>query len=97
MHASPYQLLKAAYLFLIYDTPYFKDLWDWSVVVNFLYGELEESWYACQCLARIGNIKSSKLTSILQKRFRKEDFIQFAEEEIVLASYWNYDLYSPFR
>ncbi|KAG8189752.1 hypothetical protein JTE90_012927 [Oedothorax gibbosus] len=93
---APYQLLKAAYLFLIYDTPFFKELWSWTMIVPFLKnGDVRARWYAHQCLGRVGNIKDSDLSLILEDNFTVEEFALCAKEGIELATLWNHKLYNP--
>ncbi|CAL1290109.1 unnamed protein product [Larinioides sclopetarius] len=92
----PYQLLKSAYLFLIYDTPYFKDLWSWSVIVPFLKdADARTRWYAHQCLGHVENIKNSNLVEILEKKLSHEEYEVCVKEAFEISTYWNKKPYDP--
>ncbi|GBM39498.1 Midasin [Araneus ventricosus] len=92
----PYQLLKAAYLFLIYDTPYFKDLWSWCVIVPFLKdADVRARWYANRCLGHVVNIKDSNLDEIFERNLSREEYEVCAKEAFEISTYWNQTPYDP--
>ncbi|GFS38685.1 midasin [Nephila pilipes] len=91
-------LLKAAYLFLVYDASYFKSAWPWNVIVKFFKSEdWKERWYAFQCLGRIVNIKSSVLQETIDSNFSSKELTSCIKEAYELGMIWNQKSYNPMR
>ncbi|XP_055945739.1 midasin-like isoform X2 [Argiope bruennichi] len=91
-----YQLLKAGYLFLIYDASYFKGLWSWSIIVQFLKdSDVRARWYAHRCLGHVANIKDSNLYEIFEKHLSREEYAACAREAFEINTFWNRKSYDP--
>ncbi|GFR07331.1 midasin [Trichonephila clavata] len=93
-----YLLLKAAYLFLVYDTSYFRSAWPWNVIVQFFKSDdIRERWYAFQCLGRIVNIKDSVLQGAIGVNFSPKELTLLKKEAYELGTIWNQNSYNPMR
>ncbi|GFX29237.1 midasin [Trichonephila clavipes] len=91
-------LLKAAYLFLVYDTSYFRSAWPWNVIVQFFKSDdIRERWYAFQCLGRIVNIKDSALQEAIGINFSPKELTLLTKEAYELGNIWNQNSYNPMR
>ncbi|GIY25819.1 midasin [Caerostris darwini] len=93
----PDQLLKAAYLFLLYDTSYFKSVWSWTVIVRFLndVNDLSSQWYAHLCLGQLAGIKEHRLHKNMQTIFKEPEYTVYIKELFEICNVWGIKSLDP--
>ncbi|GIY84775.1 midasin [Caerostris extrusa] len=93
----PGQLLKAAYLYLLYDTSYFKSVWSWTVIIRFLNDVKERSslWYAYLCVGQLAAIQEHRLHKSMRTIFKEKEYTVYIKELFEICNVWGIKSLDP--